>query len=204
MSNGEGGAPGYYETSGNDGAEGAPGYWAPPQPLPSVNVDAIDQNEEACFWDEVLAFGEIDMRNTTQMVDDALGAAGDNPLGTLTITDHGGPGRQQIGDEQLSVAALNDPEHPEMREAMQRLYGHFGEDGKINLGGCEVGAGPEGEALAREVVGLTGVPVSAGLETQNPLPGYEGPVLTCYPPVEEGAEIECDIDGVPTEQTLAQ
>ena len=203
MSNGEGGASSS-SSYDNDGAEGAPGYWEPPRPLPSVNVDAIDQNEEACFWDEVLAIGEIDMRNTSQMVDDALASAGDHPLGTLTITDHGGPGRQQIGDELMTAAALRDPEHPEMREALSRLYGHFGEDGRINLGGCEVGAGPEGEELAREMVAIAGVPVSAGLETQNPLPGYEGPVLTCYPPAEEGEEITCDIDGVPTERTLAQ
>ena len=70
-----------------------------------------------------------------------------------------------------------------MRESLARLAEAFGAGGALELHGCHVGSGERGDALLRGLARELGVPVSGGLPFQNGLPGFEGSVKTCYPPV---------------------
>ena len=67
--------------------------------------------------------------------------------GTLRIEDHGAPGQQQIGESMMDP---NDPLLPEIGKLVER----------IDLGGCRVAKGPEGEAYLKRLKAAFGKPVA--------------------------------------------
>lgn len=124
------------------------------------------------------ANGKIDFGTSQQeSVANILAAANGAPIGKLMLNSHSIPGTVAFygkDQEALTADTLNIP-------AWSSLRGKFGLDGHIELGGCYVASGAEGEALLQKLATATGVPVSAGITVQDIDPGIDGTSVTAYP-----------------------
>jgi hypothetical protein len=116
-------------------------------------------------WKPVLA------RNVADMVDGVITRAG--KLGTiriLRIFGHGRPGRQGMGAGQsygtsdTVIAAGASRTNP----ALARLTPYFARGAVVQLHGCNVGVGWEGQYLLQKLAGLWNVRVQAAIDTQFP------------------------------------
>jgi hypothetical protein len=107
----------------------------------------------------------------------------------LRFHGHGAPGAMNVaaGREDydvhhsgFSTANLSSTTGP-----LSKLTPYFGPRGRVELHGCKVAMGPEGQKLLRRLAKIWGVPVTAG--TENQLGGgadqftFEGPVHTAMP-----------------------
>jgi hypothetical protein len=163
----------------------------PNQSVQPVDVTMLDKTE-AKDWNAKYPNATGDFRNPTQMVDQALNQANGQPIGTMQVIDHGGPGYQEMGDwaQSVSLKDMQDPKtKQEYLDQMSRLNGHFAEDGQLQLRGCHTGEGEAGTEYLKEMSTATGVPTSGAHELQYPsLPGtdpsvgpYQGAFTTCQP-----------------------
>jgi hypothetical protein len=145
----------------------------------AVDLRAVDRTDFGKHGSDIPDFDDA-----AGLVAGILAAADGRPIGELEIMDHAGPGQLQLGDERVFPYSL-------AGSPLAELAGHFGPEGHIDLHACELAAGASGEAFLRQMVAVTGVPVSAGLEPQSVARGFEGPVMTCAP---AGDEITCSVD----------
>lgn len=152
------------------------------EPLESVDVTAYESDgrigedlDELFAGTSVTGFNDID-----GFVDSVIEAADGAPLGRVDLVDHAAPGIQEVGDEDLTLASLEDPETV---EDLQRLGAKMGPDGHLYLKGCRVGGDEAGDAFLRGLARTLDHPVTGSSEYQTPLiPGMDGPIKTCYPP----------------------
>ena len=133
---------------------------------------------------EKFLYNGIDPGNSQQdFVNNVLTKAGDRPIRTLTIDNHGDSGLQIISmgkdgapDDSLYIT----PGSVDFQQ-WQRLRGHFAKDGMIQLMGCRVASGEQGPLLLQELAEITGVPVSGSVTITAPLLGKHGTMVTAYP-----------------------
>ncbi len=103
---------------------------------------------------------------------------------TLTLQGHGAPGEQTIDGGHFELSW-----HRPDRAQLAELAPLFAEGAIVTLSGCNVAAGPNGEALLRELSVLWNVTVRGGTAVQYPhLPGIEGASIACRP---NGAQPIC-------------
>jgi hypothetical protein len=151
----------------------------------SVDISAIETDDRWDLLDGVFQGEDVTgFRNISEMVDGVIEGAEGAPIGRLQIIDHAAPGQQEIGDQDLTSAMFEETEeNAEVLADMARLRDQFGADGSIELKGCSVAAGDEGEQLLRDMARFFNVPTKGARRIQTPLiPGLEGPTMTCYPP----------------------
>ncbi|HVK84098.1 MAG TPA: DUF4347 domain-containing protein [Kofleriaceae bacterium] len=144
-----------------------------------IDIDYIGNGDDHVMRVErALTFGEVIGGSVQEMVDVILERAQARPIRKLTITGHGSPGRQGVQDAEgglhLDMRAVD-------RDQLRRLRGHFAPDAIVVLHGCNVGAGPKGEALLLMLSELWGgVSVRAGTAYQRLFGGNEGSTTTVH------------------------
>ncbi|MFN0252273.1 MAG: DUF4347 domain-containing protein [Kofleriaceae bacterium] len=149
--------------------------------LESVDITAYESDDRLGEdFDEVYADNGVTGFDSLQEMADLVAAkANGAPLGRLEVVDHAGPGIQEVGDQDLTLASLEDEA---VLATLAQLRDQFGPDGALDLKGCRVGGDAEGDALLRALANQVDVPVSGSSEYQTPfLPGLDGPVKTCHP-----------------------
>lgn len=153
-----------------------------------ANITALDRSHDE-FWNAAYP-DAVDMPDQTTGVDNVLQRAGCDEIESLTIIDHGQPGNQHMGQP---TNILRDPAaRQEHLDNLNRLYGHFSEDGHVDLGGCDIAEGEEGAQYMRDVTRETGVPTTASLDPQSPTrPGFENRTMTCVPGAQPTDPIDC-------------
>ncbi len=107
----------------------------------------------------------------------------------LRFHGHGASGNAGVSDgrgdagQDLSSIDINDMDH--LAPILARLRGCFGPYGCIQFMHCNSAYGTKGNRLLRAVADATGVPVSAGIDTQyaggTKTFEYEGPTKTSVP-----------------------
>jgi hypothetical protein len=97
------------------------------------------------------------------MVDKVTGSlADDETIGTLTLIGHGSPGNISVGDGQGWESGKHiDGNREEWEGPLGQLKDKFGENGKLVLIGCNVGACDDGRTKLQELADFLGVPVEA-------------------------------------------
>jgi hypothetical protein len=169
---GAGGAP-----PSGDGAEGAP---AGPKTIDYKTVANSGKTDDAI---EAWFNGQDDKRpsNMSEIADDLKrksDEAGGAKAGEVEIEGHGSAGSQEIGKGVSLGGKLSEKD----AAALAKIGASMTPDGKITLGGCEVGEGEKGEAMMRAVAAAAGHEVHAGTARQiGFLPGIEGPEVIVSP-----------------------
>jgi hypothetical protein len=122
----------------------------------------------------------------------------------VRIDDHAFPGEMTIGDRgALTTEGLaDDPANQQRIDALQRLGESMTPEGVIQLGGCNVAAGEEGEALVRRAAEVSNRTTQGAVQLQSPIiPGLDGTTVTCTP---SEAGVECVTEEHPWEDTMMQ
>lgn len=139
-------------------------------------------------WD---ALATVYVYSVADMVTKILGAAGSDKISRLVLYGHAKSGVQAVGSghvinfnnkpvDALGVSPVDGTLRNGAEQELARLVPSLAPDARISLGGCEVGAPPDGETLLKRLSVVLGVTVEAGLWNQRPaFPGYEGPVVRC-------------------------
>ena len=110
-------------------------------------------------------------------------------LAVLRIHSHGASGLMNVTAGSMSGAAHGAAialgNLADIGPQLSRLAPCFARHGAMQLMGCNVGAGPAGQAMLAAVARLVGVPVSAGVQTQygsgRATFRFEGPVQHGFP-----------------------
>ncbi len=162
---------------------------------------AIDGNGGAPSWAAWIktaamsaplgALATVNVYSLPDMVTKILAAAGSDTISRLVLYGHAKSGVQAVGSghvinfnnrpvDSLSVSPVDGKLRNGAEQELARLVPSFAPDARVSLGGCEVGAPPDGEALLKRMSVVLGVTVEAGLWNQRPaFPGYEGPIVRC-------------------------
>jgi hypothetical protein len=113
---------------------------------------------------------------------------GGGNLALLRIHAHGRAGKMNVsgmGSDPADMASIADTNLNFTAGEMRRLDGVFARFGSIQLLGCSVGAGAQGQAMLKGVAEATGVPATGGIKLQyaggNKTWRYEGPTRTAFP-----------------------
>jgi Putative peptidoglycan binding domain/Domain of unknown function (DUF4347) len=113
---------------------------------------------------------------------------GHGKLALLRIHAHGRAGKMNVsgtGSDPADIASIADVNLGFTGGELRRLDGVFARFGSIQLLGCCVGAGVEGQAMLKGVAEATGVPATGGVKLQYAGGGktwrYEGPTRTGFP-----------------------
>jgi len=133
------------------------------------------------LWDaRATTINELDMTSTKNLVDNVLGAAGDEPISSLTIWSHGGPGHFQTGEGEAVTLNDLDEEPTELGLELARLRGHFTSNAIVELMSCNTGEDPK---MVQALADTLGVPVVAYEGLISPLVGnFEAkPIIICRP-----------------------
>jgi hypothetical protein len=139
--------------------------------------------------------GDILVVSVADMVDKVLDRAGKKKISNMFVGGHGSPGWQSVGagsgddttgTKSLQIDAATGGLMGTATRSLNRLIDHFDSEAIVTLGGCNVGASPDGPPMLKAVsVAIGGIPVQAGVDTQRPLvPGMEGKVIRCTPNAE--------------------
>ncbi|MBN2361335.1 MAG: DUF4347 domain-containing protein [Deltaproteobacteria bacterium] len=157
--------------------------------LPPVDVSYVSNTDDKVMdLTRALQSGEVSADSLEGMVDAIIAKADGHPIQDLQITGHGLPGDQNIAEGVNLTSPLTD----EQRAQLDRLTPYLAPDAKVTLNGCEVGAGPKGEALLTELADLWDKPVQAGTAYQRVFPGIEGTTVTAIPQENGPATIQVD------------
>jgi hypothetical protein len=156
----------------------------------SVQIDAVDSTaspDNGFLVDHRRAHpGAVRCRDVLGMVLGVLRRAGDHPIRRLRIFGHGRSGQQNSGggtrpnaSQAMFVTQLTTGAPGRLINGgiLELLRGHFTADAVVELHGCSVGRGWEGEALVYQLSQLLQVRVRAALQRQVSDRGdrFEGP-----------------------------
>jgi uncharacterized Zn-binding protein involved in type VI secretion len=134
----------------------------------------------------------MQVESVSDLVNKAIEAANGRKIRSLWFADHsftynrwmglfGGDVGQRVGQDEIP-ADVPEP----LAAELGRLRSHFTPDAIVVFHGCSLGTN---EPLLRNLSGILGVPVQAGLEPQSPeTPDLDGPVVTC-------GELSCSTEG---------
>jgi len=140
----------------------------------------------------VYSMASVQVTSVPDMVTKVLAAAGSDKIERLILYGHAFHGAQAVGcgpainlksttNDFLAVSAstgtlTNGAEHD-----LARLVPQLAPNARVSLGGCNIAAPPDGQALLIRIsTALGGITVEGGTWTQTSLfPGYEGPVVRC-------------------------
>ena len=161
-----------------------PGATVPaPTYRPPVHMTAIgdDKNDGVLNFEHSVTPGSTRVGGVKDMVDQAIAKTGGRKgsIGSLRISDHASPGSQSIGKDVISTGSLKPGQ--EVHDQLVRLKPYLKPGATVYLEGCNVADGKDGEALARELSDTLGVKVVAPTMEQAPVPGIEGPAISCSP-----------------------
>lgn len=164
--------------------------------LPINVVDVIDASDLRVLFEDhpflrdgdsevVLSFGMS--RGTQELIEQLVRKYGQGTVGLLRFHGHGGPGEMRVAGggavTTSSIAAL----HFRFTQAWDyyRLLGSVLKPyGSIEMHGCRVAAGAQGQRLMTAFADACGHPVSAGLRYQmggKRANRFEGPTATSCP-----------------------
>lgn len=139
-------------------------------------------------------FGITEYTNIVEMVDRIIKRAAGRQIGYLCITGHAFPGIQFMGQGDISLSKHsigNTKSEGDVGTQLRRLTAHFSPEATVDLGGCNVGKGQEGEDILGDLASVWGVTVTGGTQKQSPIiPGFEGNTVSCTAP-SVGEEATC-------------
>ena len=157
-------------------------------------IDVVDMEDSALGHDRQSQL-KINGANSTiitmygmsngiaQMITDISKIAGYGSVEVLRIWSHGRPGGQTVsgghGGEAYRVAhwtGISVANIGAMRSVLTRLNPYLARGARIELRGCDVGAGTDGERLIGELARIWRSPVQAGTTTQYHV-DWDGPVI---------------------------
>ena len=104
----------------------------------------------------------------------------------LRFHGHGSPGNMIVSSGRIDAGSSLDQRYgPNFYTALRTLRPIFAQFGSVELHGCRVGRGRDGQALLSGMADALGVPVSAGINTQygggRTTVRFEGPTQTICP-----------------------
>jgi hypothetical protein len=107
-----------------------------------------------------------------QMISDITRRAGLGRLQTLRIWSHGAPGMQNVsagasGSGAVHWASLSLTNLPQVMDTLAQLRQYFAPHAHVELRGCNVAQGPQGEQFLIELARIWGVPVQGGTIVQT-------------------------------------
>jgi len=162
---------------------------------------AIDGNGGAASWVAWIktaamsaplgALATVSVYSVLDMVNKVLAAAGPDKISRLVLYGHAKSGVQAVGSghiinfnnmpvDALGISPVDGKLWNGAEQELARLVPILAPGSRVSLGGCLVGAPPNGEALLKRMSVVLGVTVEAGLWNQRPaFPGYEGPIVRC-------------------------
>jgi len=161
-----------------------------------MTIDYVDVSDPALVdWDvgRVLAAGGTPVTlsesrlDSVPMVIDAIIARAGAPqaIDLLRIHAHGAPGSQGVNDSHgysgFFFNAFDLDYTRDSPEVFGRLRRYFAPNGRVELHGCNVGAGHRGTLLLLRLARIWQVPVSAGIGTQYCAFNFDGAFRTAYP-----------------------
>jgi hypothetical protein len=132
----------------------------------------------------------VDMKGNKTLqetVNEVQMAIGDAKIGKLTVIDHASPGIMEFGDARLSGVGVQrylsgqgqlKAKTKANLQAFKQLSGMITATGRVELHGCQVGAGTAGAGLLDGLAQLGGHPVSGSTSHQQALTpsewGFDG------------------------------
>lgn len=117
--------------------------------------------------------GAVPMTSARTMVDNVLGALGDDIISRLNIVDHGSTNVLMLGDDRISLSTLSSHER-----TLGKLFGRFADDGFVHLQHCLIG---NDARLLRALAKVIGVPVVAGTGLGYPNWKNAGSLVAAHP-----------------------
>jgi hypothetical protein len=112
------------------------------------------------------------------IADDVERRAQDHPLSSVTLDGHGEPGSQWLSDTNYLQHTLNSTE----RDGFGRIGRSLAPGGEIELGGCNVAEGEQGQELLAAIAQASGHDTRGGTARQLwMLPGILGPEVLAHP-----------------------
>jgi hypothetical protein len=178
--------------SGSAGSDHTGASWGAAQNPGPVNVRFVtSESDKLSAGIRFLRFGAAEPADSLEgMVDSILEDADGHPIRRLIIEGHGFEGAQFISDDAAIGWYYTLRRRARARQTLARLRDAFASDAEVLLKGCNVGGGPSGEALVRDLADLWDVQVRASVTYERPLiPGYEGTEIVAIP-TEDGVRIE--------------
>lgn len=161
-------------------------------------IDVLDVTEESDRHEEkairasggrpIVMYGMSGgVEHMVQQVSMRAGLAGQISL--LRFHGHGGPGMMNVSAGKEAHfehhSGMANSNSKSVSNALRRLRPFFADPARVELHGCNVAQGVQGEQLLKNLARIWGVPVSAGTETQYGGTGrqftFEGPVHTALP-----------------------
>jgi hypothetical protein len=153
--------------------------------LVDPDVANIDKNLQAKSNQIILKYGGM-ANGVGQMVSDIKRKAQPRGLKVLRIWSHGSSGGQGVSlspnvnpvNPKGQRAGISMPNYPEVKPALDQLTPYFAPDGRVELRGCNVGAGYDGIGLVKALAELWQVDVYAAIYNQPIGPiGWQGPIV---------------------------
>jgi hypothetical protein len=156
-------------------------------------IDCIDMTDPNVGNDVIQGLNGLSVASTqlqfygqsngvAQMVSAVQSALAGATIDALRIWSHGGPGEQGVTDGSGTgaddFAAINTNNFTQL--GLQQLAPLFSPGAWVELRGCNVGAGGQGNALLLDLASLLGVPVYAGVLQQAGV-DWNPPVVCGYP-----------------------
>lgn len=162
------------------------------QILDSVDrADHDDPRHAPTDHEDLAPFGEtlleqFGMSRGGRVVIDSIARSGrPGEVILLRFHGHGSPGTMIVTSGRSGASAFSSRFGPEFDQALQRLRSIFSPYGSIEFHGCRVGLGNAGRNLLARVANATGVPATAGNQSQYGGGGttfrFEGPTTTVGP-----------------------
>jgi hypothetical protein len=160
-----------------------------------LRLYVIDGSGDWVDWlDSLFTIGDIKVVSVADMAKKVLELVtrSGRKIENLFIGGHGHPGFQGLGcgsggdstgAKSLQVDSGTGALLGTAGVELGRIRPYFNNTAIVTLGGCQVAAGSEGQALLKAVsTALGGIRVQAGTADQRPfLPGMEGSVVRCTP-----------------------
>ncbi len=150
--------------------------------MADVEITVVDSSGGAAsYWAQRTYPGALLAGSVWEMVDGILrylslsrSDSDSDPVAIrlLRIVGHGSPGRQGMGDSRFTsnrrqIIGLDRHGILLNRAVLIRLRGCFSENARVELHGCNVGAGTEGATLLEALRGLWGVRIRASSVVQD-------------------------------------
>lgn len=173
--------------------------------------DVVDTTDPSLMsaevrWLEKLGGSPILMKSgetVNEMVQRLLDKRNGSQITLLRIHGHGFPGFQAVASGKIRnappMAAITLEHFQRVENSLGRLKSAFSPAGGVNLMGCNVAEGPEGEQLLKKLANLWGVPINGSAQLQYACSydeknnvnntesckgltlNFEGPVKTVHP-----------------------
>lgn len=155
-----------------------------------MNIDVIDNEDPAVGTDCETRLNDRGVSSTHvqmfgmsngvgQMISDIKQVARVGGVNVLRIWSHAAPGSQNVSagqeDQDVHWSGISTANIDAMQNTLATLTPYFSASARVELRGCEVAAGSDGEALLKRLARIWGVTVQGGIVDQDGI-DWVGPV----------------------------